>query len=703
MSTPQQLKALVGFYRAFVRDAFDRTGGRGFPRSLAAPAPVDPDLLTTLLVLGDALSHFIPVERHRILDEVLAKQQEDGSFSGESGGPSRAFVTAAAVRCFGAMTIAGAGTPAIELAQQRAGRWLLALVKKHAPTQSVPHNELALVAAAVAALSNHPAFPAAGASADTLARALTGRLDQLLVTRTRLWALHGLLAMFHQCGNREWLTTVEVNFAAFVRQLTTDGAVPGHLDDGRPGDSVTQALFTILATALGESPHAAAAVQHALGQMNSDGSHKPVASTGLELEPDFAHVSDVYAAALVHEAIRSFAGASAAGRRQIPLWMSSTGAAPRRSSRLVTFMTHEPPDHACPRLRADAPLTALAARGDWDYAVGSQVVRGYVTLSRDLAAAADVVLFQRFFPAWLVGRGAMPLLERGPAALVYDIDDWIFELPSHLDAAREVREALPALERAVQMVDLVTTTTEPLAERLRGLGARDVVVVPNAVSLDEFSIRDVREAMPPRPLRIVFAGTPSHLGDLRMIAPVIRDLLHRHAEKIELHLWGCVPPELESVPGVVTRPDYVWDYRQYARELTEARFDVALAPLEATSFNRCKSSIKWLEYSAAGIPGVYADLDPYRKVVRDGVDGLLAGSLEAWSLAIQRMIDSVELRTSVRDAAHAAVRARGTLGDIVPVCEAALLRAIENRRRRPAASQPRNPIIVPTEELLRAA
>jgi hypothetical protein len=210
--------------------------------------------------------------------------------------------------------------------------------------------------------------------------------------------------------------------------------------------------------------------------------------------------------------------------------------------------------------------------------------------------------------------------------------------------------------------------------------------------------------VPPHPLRIVFAGTASHLPDLCVIAPVIRDLLNRHGEKIEVHLWGCVPPELENVPGVVTRPDYVWGYRQYARELCEAGFDVALAPLEATTYNRCKSAIKWLEYSAAGIPGVYADLAPYRGVVRDGVDGLLAGgSLEAWSVAIERMIESLALRTAVRDAAHAAVRARGTLDAVVPSWEVALLRAIENRRRRPAASQPRNPIVVPLEELLRAA
>ena len=39
--------------------------------------------------------------------------------------------------------------------------------------------------------------------------------------------------------------------------------------------------------------------------------------------------------------------------------------------------------------------------------------------------------------------------------------------------------------------------------------------------------------------------------------------------------------------------------------------DIAIAPLEINDFNKCKSSVKLLEYCVSGIPAVYTKIDPY--------------------------------------------------------------------------------------------
>ena len=40
--------------------------------------------------------------------------------------------------------------------------------------------------------------------------------------------------------------------------------------------------------------------------------------------------------------------------------------------------------------------------------------------------------------------------------------------------------------------------------------------------------------------------------------------------------------------------------------------DICIAPLQDIEFNRGKSNIKCLEYTAIGAPGVYSDVTPYK-------------------------------------------------------------------------------------------
>jgi glycosyltransferase involved in cell wall biosynthesis len=114
--------------------------------------------------------------------------------------------------------------------------------------------------------------------------------------------------------------------------------------------------------------------------------------------------------------------------------------------------------------------------------------------------------------------------------------------------------------------------------------------------------------------------------------------------------------------------------------------------------------VKWLEYSAAGIPGVYSDLDPYAHVVRHDATGLLVEpSLPAWTTAIERLLLDPTLRASIRDAARTEVQASWAIGRAATRWSEALDRAIANRARRPAPPRARNPVVLPFEELIRAA
>ena len=41
--------------------------------------------------------------------------------------------------------------------------------------------------------------------------------------------------------------------------------------------------------------------------------------------------------------------------------------------------------------------------------------------------------------------------------------------------------------------------------------------------------------------------------------------------------------------------------------------DFAVAPLVKNKMNLCKSFIKYLDYSALGLPGIYSNISPYSR------------------------------------------------------------------------------------------
>jgi glycosyltransferase involved in cell wall biosynthesis/prefoldin subunit 5 len=133
---------------------------------------------------------------------------------------------------------------------------------------------------------------------------------------------------------------------------------------------------------------------------------------------------------------------------------------------------------------------------------------------------------------------------------------------------------------------------------------------------------------------------------------------------VEFRFWGLKPPEeLLNVPQVTwTIPDTLL-YRDFAGYFQQQSADIFIAPLEMNEFNRCKSAIKFFEYSALGAPGVFSDIDPYRQVVEHGVNGYLAASPQDWVQSLQRLIEDAGERARLAWQAQESIRKRWLLSE----------------------------------------
>ena len=94
----------------------------------------------------------------------------------------------------------------------------------------------------------------------------------------------------------------------------------------------------------------------------------------------------------------------------------------------------------------------------------------------------------------------------------------------------------------------------------------------------------------------------------------------------------------------------------------EIDWDFAIAPLIDSEFNRCKSDIKFLDYSLNRIPGIYSATKSYSGTVVDKQNGLLVpADCEAWRNALSLLADDPAFRGTLSENAFSYVREYRTL------------------------------------------
>ena len=128
---------------------------------------------------------------------------------------------------------------------------------------------------------------------------------------------------------------------------------------------------------------------------------------------------------------------------------------------------------------------------------------------------------------------------------------------------------------------------------------------------------------------------------------------------IALELFGSIArqPVADRMPkGVVRRDAVSGDYAAFRKRLNALSWDIAIAPLEATPYNRCKTATKWVEYAEAGAAVLASDMEVYHPMIaEDAAAGARPGQ---WEHVLNRMIASPDLRDGLVRSADRLLRAR---------------------------------------------
>ncbi|HTN41285.1 MAG TPA: glycosyltransferase, partial [Asticcacaulis sp.] len=245
--------------------------------------------------------------------------------------------------------------------------------------------------------------------------------------------------------------------------------------------------------------------------------------------------------------------------------------------------------------------------------------------------------------------------------IVYEADDDL------LDSAGLIKrgysgdtQALASRVTALaRQADAVTVSTEGLKARFARLN-NHVHLVPNY--LDDKLWR-LGEASPSTKARtggitkIGYIGTPSHVADLALISEAMADIKKTYGAMVEIEVIGGfqdVEPLFGTRIGLPKKnqyPDFVtWLYNV-------VDWDIGLIPLVEDDFNRAKSNLKFLEYSALGLASVVSDVPTYKDVVKHRHNALsVPNNRQAWKKAVTELIETPDLRATLSQNARDLIR-----------------------------------------------
>jgi glycosyltransferase involved in cell wall biosynthesis len=293
----------------------------------------------------------------------------------------------------------------------------------------------------------------------------------------------------------------------------------------------------------------------------------------------------------------------------------------------------------------------------------------------------DVIIVQRDVLRRPTLTAMIKLCQSEGIRLVLEIDDNLLEVDASHAEFKRYSANLRCVKDLAGSADDVVVSTESLAAPFLRLNER-TTIIPNA--LDEWlwfgPVARPTGLLRERTIVAGYMGTTTHGADLELIRePFIcaRDRLRREQglELILQMVGGTLEDDSEPWYERVEIPEGATSYPQFVQWLRETlAWDLAFAPLADNPLNQSKSALKFLEYAALGVPGIFSAIGEYSAFVKDRVNGLLvaSNSAEEWEKSMVELASSRALRTTLRVNAHREAQRHHLLGQTVPIWKAVL-------------------------------
>ena len=209
------------------------------------------------------------------------------------------------------------------------------------------------------------------------------------------------------------------------------------------------------------------------------------------------------------------------------------------------------------------------------------------------------------------------------------------------------QKRLDAVKYCLENVDMVTTTTEILANVLRNYN-ENVRILPNCINPARWQKLPLKET---DEIRLFWSGGWSHYEDWFIIRDVIPTIMKKY-KNVKFCLMG-----FDFFAKVNDWPRerfefFDWEHIEaFPLQCSIINPDISLIPLKDTPFNQCKSAIKWIEMGAMGVPSVVSFVSPYMEMgplsEKDNSVFIQSNDKDAWIEGISMLIENPDLRKEI--------------------------------------------------------
>lgn len=335
----------------------------------------------------------------------------------------------------------------------------------------------------------------------------------------------------------------------------------------------------------------------------------------------------------------------------------------------MKILMHAPEKSACTYYRNTLPIMHCYR----DLAVaGVELASQHEILDIDMA---DVYIFERVIPDAFLPH-LMKLKESG-AKLVFQTDDDLWSIPSWNPANGKLSyNDKQATTVALDLVDEIIASTDPLAQMMNKKSK--TTVLPNLIDTSCYHPRPSQFdqfRLHKNQVRILWAGSNSHDGDLEQIVNPVLRLIQKYKNRIQFFFFGYLPTGLAdfvrfaSAEVACLKPKHEGNIvyippcplRVYHDVIMAMKADIGIAPLADCMFNFSKSNIKSLEMTMTGAAFVGTNLPPYGWITNDETGKLVApGNEDGWFDVLDELIQDQEKRKKLQANAKEEILSRFT-------------------------------------------
>lgn len=150
-------------------------------------------------------------------------------------------------------------------------------------------------------------------------------------------------------------------------------------------------------------------------------------------------------------------------------------------------------------------------------------------------------------------------------------------------------------------------------------------------------------------IKIGYAAGPHHISNMNMVLPALKKILLLKSNVYFEHFMGKTHPSLRRLQRCRSF-NPVNGLKAYYTFLASRQWDIGIAPVPDKLFFHAKSNLKYREYAAFKIAGIYSNVPTYSNYVKHNKTGLLVNNtVDDWYNSLICLINDTSKRKEIAE------------------------------------------------------